>query len=227
MKKALFVSISINCLIVFFIVGKRYYYSRNTDADTVAPNSFHDQWNYMRSSVLNKLPIDNKDVVFVGNSLTEAFPVSEVFGHCCKNRGIGGNTTSHILARIGPIASKRPAKIFIEGGINDLIAAVSVDSIFKNYRDIIDLIRDTAYSTALYVQSIFPTSKTYANLNNSIMQLNKMLSDHCVAIGVTYIDIYSNLSKDGRLNSQLTEDGIHLNEKGYQIWQQAIESYVR
>lgn len=227
MKKALIISLSINCLLVLFFIGKRYYYSYGAGAGRNTKSSFYDQWDNMRNSVYAEIKIDTADIVFIGNSLTEGFPVTEIYGQRVINRGIGGNQTSHIIKRLPPIAAKRPSKLFIEAGVNDLNAGINVDSIFKNYRQIIDIIRDTAPTTCIYVQSVFPTSKDYTNINSGIVQLNKLLSAYCNEIGVKYIDIYNKMVNAGQLNNTLTEDGIHLNGKGYAIWKEAIEKYVQ
>lgn len=227
MKKAFYISFLFNVLIILFIAGKRYYYSYGASAGNASKVNFFDQWDKMRASTYASLPIDTSDIIFLGNSLTEAFPVTEIFGPHFKNRGIGGNQTSHILHRVGDIAISRPRKIFLEGGVNDLNAGCSVDSIFKNFLRIFDSIAIIAPKTKLYVQSIFPTCYEYSRVNDSIIALNKKLSRHCDLKGLTYIDIYSKIAEGSKLDSALTEDGIHLNAKGYTIWRQAIEQYLK
>jgi lysophospholipase L1-like esterase len=56
--------------------------------------------------------------------------------------------------------------------------------------------------------------------------LNERLIEFCAYNGVEYIDIYPHMVADGKLDSTLTYDGIHLNGKGYGIWRKAIEKYV-
>lgn len=226
MKKALIISVSFNVIIILFIAGKRYYYS-HPPAPSVSQVNTYDIWNETRNSLLSNLPIDSNDIVFVGNSLTEGFPVAEIFGSHVKNRGIGGNRTYHIIQRMNKILNSHTKKIFIEAGINDLRDGVSVDSVFKNYRQIIDFIRDTSPKTFIYVQSVFPTSGEYAKFNIAVAELNKLLTDYCAEIGVKYVDIYSMLLQNGQLNDRFTDDGLHLNGKGYRIWEKAVETYVK
>jgi lysophospholipase L1-like esterase len=91
------------------------------------------------------------DIVFAGNSLTEAFPVAELFGPHVQNHGIGGNQTSHILARIGLIAAAKPLNIFLEVGINDLFNRVSRDTIMQNYVAIVHKIQGLSPDAQLYI----------------------------------------------------------------------------
>jgi lysophospholipase L1-like esterase len=226
MKRLLLISLSFNVLIILFIAGKRYYYS-HPPAYVAAQINSYDTLNDMRNSLLSSLPIDSTDIVFVGTSITEGFPVTEIFGQHVKNRGIAGNRTYHLLDRITPIAMMHPKKIFIEAGVNDLRDGVSADSVFKNYIKIIDIIRATSPKTLICVQSVFPTTWGYEEINDHIVQLNNILIDYCTAFGLKYIDVHAALMQDGKLDSQFTGDGLHLNGKGYKLWQSAVEKYVK
>jgi len=220
MKKYLIASIVFNVVIVAFLIGKRYYYAGN-----YAKISY-DPWNEMRVSVYEDLFIDTSDIVFVGNSLTEGFPLTEMFGAHVKNRGIAGNITSNVLNRIESIAAKRPKKIFLEIGVNDFNASLAINTTFNQYIQIINKIADISPTIHIYVQSVFPTCMSYTKINDSITSLNSKLKGYCEKNGIEYIDIYSALLKNNLLDSSLTEDGIHLNGKGYDIWKKAIDRYV-
>lgn len=226
MKKALIISVAFNVLILIAFAGKRYYYSHQPEAPKVR-NVFFDQWNTMRTSLFAQHPVSDSDIVFVGNSLTEAFPVTEIYGARYKNRGIGGNSTEHILHRIQGIAQGNPKKIFLEGGVNDLIAGVPVDSIVINYKLIINAIQMESPVTVIYAQSLLPTALKYGHLNKLINDVNSTLAAVFKKEGIEYIDLHSRMAKGGELNIGLTEDGIHLNSKGYEIWQEAIAPYIK
>lgn len=223
MKRLLIISITLNCFVVLFIIGKRYYYAR--PKVIAAPKRF-DQWGIMRNSLYNMHPVDSNDIVFVGNSLTEAFPVTELFGVNCKNRGIGGNMTSHILARIETIAAEHPKKIFIEAGINDFSFGGSISSTYSNYIKILHIIDSISPRTLVYVQSTIPTCGPYGVYNDSVRSLNRMLSNYCSQSKTVFIDVYSEMLAGSKMDSTLTEDGLHLNGKGYTIWQKTIEPYL-
>lgn len=224
MKKALIISISMNILIVGIFAGKRIYYRQPQMQSS--STSCLDQWNEMRVSLFNMHAVDSNDIVFVGDSHTEAFPVTELFGSHAKNRGIGGNKTVNILQRIPTIARYHPRKIFIECGVNDFINGNSADSAFVNYTAIIDSIKKESPNTLVYVQSTIPTRGYYNTANSSIAALNTRLSNYCKNKGVVYIDLCSKITHDGQLDGSLTSDGIHLNGKGYEIWQREIEGYL-
>lgn len=223
MKKALIISVAINLIIVGFIGAKRYYYAHSQS--TSSPEIF-DHWGIMRNSLYDLHPVDSTDIVFVGNSLTEAFPVTELFGPHCKNRGIGGNKTSHILQRIDNIAKYKPRKLFIEAGINDFVFGGNVDTTFNNYVQIINIVTSQSPRTRIYIQSTIPTCGPYEKFNTSVKKLNARLIDYCKKGGIRYVDVYSEMVSGDKMDSTLTEDGLHLNGKGYSIWKKAIEAYI-
>lgn len=227
MKKLLIISVAINCLVVLFFVAKRYYYSYGAGAvPAEQKNTSYDQWNYSRTSLLNTLPLDTTDIIFIGNSLTEGFPVTELFGKHVKNRGISGNATWHLLGRIEKIAVGQPKKIFIEIGVNDFNFGSSVDSAFDNYRAIISIIRNVSPRTRIYVQSLTPTGMKYKKILDSIITLNERLRTYCIEQAIAYIDLYTPLAKESQLDSAYTEDGIHLNGKGYAVWGNQVKRFI-
>ena len=83
--------------------------------------------------LFESLSRNSHSIVFLGNSLTQNFELSEFFpNHKIKNRGINGDVSAGILNRVKSITALHPSKIFIEMGINDLGTGVSNDRILKN-----------------------------------------------------------------------------------------------
>lgn len=226
MKKALIISLALNIAIIGIFAGKRYYYSYGPGAGNNNGIDFNDKWNRMRASVYNDLSIDSTDIVFVGNSLTEGFPVTEIYGKQVKNRGIGGNTIKQLLGRIEDIAKSRPQKIFIEIGINDLRSGTATKEVLLTYSQIVEAIRQRSPRTIIYIQSITPTRGQYANINDSIVTCNNLLFDYCNVARVTFIDLYTHLANNNQLDSAMTGDGIHLNDKGYKAWESVLNGYL-
>ena len=70
----------------------------------------HERW----VSQFEELPIASGDTVFLGDSITEGGSWHELFPESSvRNRGIGGVTTSGILARIDQIRHGKPGQIFL------------------------------------------------------------------------------------------------------------------
>jgi lysophospholipase L1-like esterase len=211
-------------LVVSFFIGKRFLLAKKSDNKDI---KIQYAWNDARKNLYTQLPISDSDIVFLGNSLSEGFPLNEMFHSLAiKNRGIAGNKTSHILARLDVIVKQHPKKIFLEAGINDLIAKISVDSTFKNYKKIITTIRSTSPKTTIVVQLTLPTCKEFAYCIPDIIALNKDIANYCKEEKIKTVDLYTPFYKSGGLDSSVTEDGVHLNGTGYLRWKNEIAPII-
>jgi len=223
-KKWFIVSVSLNVAIILFIVGKRIYYGTGPSKQTIA--NYTDIYDSVRVGVFDLLMIDTNDIVFVGNSLTESFPVTEMIGERAVNRGIRGDLTCHILKRIEYIALNQPKRILLECGINDLDQEINEDSILVNIGKIIHRIQELSPRTYIYVHSITPTCQGYSRLMPAIQRLNPKIRAMCDEAGVAYIDLYAALIKGSGLDSAYTYDGVHLNRRGYLQWFSALGKFL-
>lgn len=177
------------------------------------------------------LPITSKDIVFLGNSITERGLWSEIFNDVhCKNRGIGGQQTQDILERLHQVTDGKPKKIFLLIGINDLNGdPARTAKAVANIRTIIERIQTESPKTKLYVQSILPVGKSREEKNREVKKANPEIKKICDEKGVTYIDIHSAFAdEEGYLKQEYTiNDGLHLNGAGYMAWAEILRPYVK
>lgn len=185
-----------------------------------------------RDDVLSKLPKDSDEIVMLGNSLTHNFEWHEMFKNAnIKNRGIGGDITKGVLQRLNDVIESKPKKVFIEIGINDLSHGYPIDSIFYNYKKIIQTINSKNPKTKIYIQSLLPTKCLFQDTNkpiiDSVYVLNKKLKEYCEIYNLTYIDLFSYFLKDGTLNPKYDcGDHLHLSGEGYMEWCRLIKTYI-
>lgn len=183
--------------------------------------------NKARVELQSSLKKEKTDIIFLGDSKTEGFPVSEMFSDLrIKNRGIGGNTTQDVLDRLETITEGRPQKIFLEIGLNDLSNNLSPNKAFNNFSLICSRIKKETPETTLYVQSITPTGQGQKGLNPKINQYNSLVYKYCSENNITYINIHHHFLKNQELNKAYTIDGVHLNSKGYFLWKDLISNYI-
>lgn len=222
MKKAFYISLLFNILIISFIIGKRFYYTQPVVSNQT---DWSEAWNQQKNDLFSAAPINRGDIVFIGDSHTDRFLLNDLYP-CRKirNRGIGSNTTIQVLSRLDDIMKAKPEKIFLQIGVNDLAFGYSPDSTFNNIIKIAERIKGNA---TLYITSVFPTRSSGGYLNNAIKILNEKIAGYCSANGITYINLYPKLILKGELNKEYTIDNSHLNAKGYTIWRQTIEPYLK
>lgn len=172
--------------------------------------------------LFERLPVGPDDVLFVGDSLTEGGPWHELLQDArCKNRGIGGDTTAGLLARVGPLLAARPAQVFLMAGVNDLLQKVPVETVAANHQAMLALVQAP---TRVVLQGCLPLDPVTLGEgdNGVIRELNERLRAIAETHGATFVDLYPLFERDGRLAAELSSDGLHLNGQGYMVWRDAI-----
>ena len=119
------------------------------------PDSIFSTYYHQRVTLFQSLPATKGDIIFVGNSITDGGEWSELFDdNRIRNRGISGDISAGIIHRIYEIAKRKPAKVFLMIGVNDLARNISPDSVVKNISLIISYLQEHTASTKVYVQRV-------------------------------------------------------------------------
>lgn len=187
-------------------------------------------WNHkvtMYSILLNT----EDEIIFLGDSLTDRCEWAELFSNPnVKNRGLSGDKTDGVLDRLDEITESKPDKIFIMIGVNDIRHNVKIDSVIKNYNTIIKNIKKESPKTKIIIQSVLPVNNKIGKTkttNIKVDSLNYLIKEIAKKFNIPYVDINSKLKDDeGRLDKKYSEDGLHINGKGYLVWKSVIENYV-
>ena len=187
-----------------------------------------------RASLFSKLTITPKDIVFIGNSITNGAEWNELFPRKrVKNRGISGDTSEGVYDRLDPVVKGKPAKIFILIGINDISRDVKVEDIVLNMKRIVKEIQKKSPKTKIYIQSILPVNPDFGIFKGHekpqlIKEINQQYQNIAKEYKVNYIDLYSYFLEEGtdKMNKNYTNDGLHLLGEGYLLWSEIIKPYL-
>ena len=221
MKKALIgVSVGLNVLVLAIVLAVASgIASRWIASQFLGPG--YDRW----VSQFKLLPVQPGDIVFLGDSITEGGSWHELFpGLPVRNRGIGGDTTTGVLARLHQVTDGKPSKIFLLIGTNDLAMGADVADIVSNVESIVETIQASSPETQVFVQSVLPRDADY---RKDIEAINAGIQR---AIGgkAVWVDLYALLldARDGSIRDDLSNDELHLMGEGYRIWRDAIGPFV-
>ncbi|GAA4441590.1 hypothetical protein GCM10023188_40290 [Pontibacter saemangeumensis] len=217
-------------LLLFFLIS--------TAAAQVKPvqlaDSLFSTYYHQRATLFESLPQTQGDIIFLGNSISDGGEWSELFADGrMKNRGISGDNSAGVLHRLEEVALRKPAKVFLLIGTNDLAQNVSADSLLKNMRWIADYLKEKTPATQLYIQSILPVNERFQKFGGHtskrelIRKVNAQLQADASKHSYIYLDLHTPFSDNtGRLDARYTNDGLHLNGDGYAFWKHLIYDEV-
>ncbi len=172
-------------------------------------------------------------ILFVGSSSFRKWTdVSNYFpGYTIINRGFGGSTIPDVIFYAPEIIIPyHPKQVVIYCGDNDLASsdAVTADTVFERFRVLFELIRKGLPGENILFISIKPSPsrirlKEKMEKANLLIQTYLSLQQHA-----GFVDVYHKmLNPDGSIMKGIfLEDNLHMNAKGYAIWQKAITPYL-
>ena len=178
-------------------------------------------YDYRESRVtLLRVLSSQHELVLLGDSLTDWGEWPELLGRPVANRGIAGDTTEDVRARLGDVLATRPKTIAMMVGVNDLLRGGTEKGTGDGVLALVEEIRKQAPGTRLLVQSLLPVrAPGDGELNARIARINARLAEGATAGGYRYLDIAHALrGTDGRLEQRFTLDGLHLSGEGYRAW---------
>jgi hexosaminidase len=228
MKTIFKISIAFNLLI---IAGMQYLAVKGKDhVEQFLAKNILDVRHEQLLSMFRACPDTKGAIIFLGNSITEGGNWEEIFQmDNILNRGIGGDVTAGVLARMDEIVRHEPSKLFICIGTNDLARGVEIPDIIANYEAIIETVREASPETVIYVQSVLPVGEKvfFGHDNGKIKSLNEEIIKMCAEKQITYIDLYTGFTdSNGYLDPQYTNDNLHLLGGAYLVWKDKIAQYV-
>jgi lysophospholipase L1-like esterase len=169
-------------------------------------------------------------VVLLGDSITEGFEVAKYLpGRRVLNRGIGADVIGNAMPKDDPrgvlkrldesVFDCAATDVFLMIGINDLGSGRTPEVMEQGYREILQRIKKRTPAVRVHVQSVLPTRGNYAKHNANVLDFNQRLQKLAKEFEYDYVDVHKLMLDDkGELKPELTPEGLHLNEKAYEIW---------
>lgn len=173
---------------------------------------------------LARLPRARRDVVFIGDSITQAWDYGDpgFFRNGWIDRGISGQTTSQMLLRFSAdVIALKPRVVHIMAGTNDVAGntgPTTLDAIEANIAAMVTLAKAAGIKVVL--AAVPPAAKFSwaADLQPApvIAALNRRLRALASRDGVTFVDYAPVIGMpDGAMTAALSLDGVHPNACGY------------
>jgi lysophospholipase L1-like esterase len=202
--------------------------------DLVAQKKFPFQDDILKFKKQDSIHFPEKgQVLFVGSSsFTKWTDIQDYFpGYKILNRGFGGSSLPDVIRYANDIIFPyQPKQVVIYCGDNDLASSDTVTSkiVFERFKQLFLLIRDNLPQAHVLYVSIKP-SPSRQRLMPAMEDVNNRIKKYLSKKRRTgFVDVYHKmLMSDGNPMADIfVEDKLHMNARGYAIWQKAIQPYL-
>lgn len=187
---------------------------------------------------LNQVSVLEPDVIFIGDSIVEYYPLQELFGTAktIVNRGIRGYQTKLLLENLDAhLYGDAVDQIVLLIGTNDIGKDIPINEALDNLERVIQSIARDYPLSQIKLLSILPVNEgekykqtVYIRTNEKIREWNQAYEALVSAyMQVDFVPIYDSLTgSEGQLKKDYTTDGLHLSVAGYQALSEALKEYL-
>lgn len=185
---------------------------------------FRKLWQSRRADWDKSKEADQGAVVFFGDSITQGwgslakdFPTLKV-----ANRGISGDTTRGLLARIqGDVLDLHPRAVSLLIGTNDLDQGATPETVAANMKAIVAMLHKADPKMPVIINKVMPRGpKQDRNFAELIPKLNRLYEEAFKGDSrVTFFDSYALfVNAEQSVNKDEFPDLLHPNAAGYAKW---------
>ena len=187
---------------------------------------------------LNRVSVLEPDIIFIGDSIVEYYPLQELFGTAktIVNRGIRGYQTGLLLDNLDAhLYGDAVDQIVLLIGTNDIGKDIPMNEALDNLEGVIQSLNRDYPLSQIKLVSILPVNEgeeykqtVYIRTNEKIREWNQAYEALASAyMQVDFVPIYDSLTDSkGQLQSAYTTDGLHLSVAGYQALSDALKTYL-
>jgi lysophospholipase L1-like esterase len=173
-------------------------------------------------------------IVFAGSSsFTKWKDVAMYFpGYPIINRGFGGATLVDLIYYVDEAIIKyQPRQVFIYCGENDIadVDTVSPATVFNRFKTLHTiLLKKLPRSTKIVFVSLKPSIARW-HLESKFIEANQLIQTYIATQkNIQYLDVHALMLDENNevLKDIFIADKLHMNPKGYLIWQKAFAPYL-
>jgi lysophospholipase L1-like esterase len=203
----------------------------NAIAQNTKPAFWQDIQNFRKQDSLQAPPLH--PILFVGSSsFTKWTDVQNYFpGYTILNRGFGGSTLNDLLRYEEDVIFKYdPKQIVIYCGDNDVASSdtITAETVLGRFKILFADIRDVFPKVPVVYVSVKPSPARW-RLKEKAITVNDLIENYLKKQkNAEFVSIWNDmLGRDGKPKSDIfIEDNLHMNAKGYAIWQKQIQPYL-
>lgn len=169
-------------------------------------------------------------VLFVGSSSIRMWDLEASFPECeTINRGFGGSQIADVL-RYAPriVLPYEPRAIVFYAGDNDIAGGKTAERVLRDFETFVLEVHADLPRTRIVFLAIKPSIARWS-LVEEMRRANRFIEELArTDQRLAFVDLDAPmLGADGRPRPELfAEDGLHLNERGYELWTRLVEAHL-
>ena len=187
---------------------------------------------------LNQISLLEPDMIFIGDSIVEYYPLQELLGtvKTIVNRGIRGYQTRLLLENLDAhLYGDAVDQIVLLIGTNDIGKDILMNEALDNLEGVIQSLNRDYPLSQIKLVSILPVNEgeeykqtVYIRTNEKIREWNQAYEALASAyMQVDFVPVYDSLTDtEGQLKKDYTTDGLHLSVAGYQVLSEALKGVL-
>ncbi len=194
-------------------------------------------WKERHDKFLRRAREGDIDLLFLGDSITEGWANNAVWQKHyaplkAANFGIGGDTTQNVLWRLlnGEVEGIIPRVAVLMIGTNNFgLHGDAPDAVARGVATVVQTLRKKLPRTRVLLLAIFPRDeKPGTPMRLKIQKTNEQIARLHDGKAACFLDIGPKfLAPDGTLSREIMPDFLHLSEKGYGIWAEAMNPLLK
>lgn len=174
---------------------------------------------YQRKTMKWSKETNTCDVLLAGDSMVSYFKTQLNI----SLQGIAGDTTKGLLNRIQLIKKTQASHVFIHIGTNDIVLEdMTIDQTMDHLKQIIDILKP-AKSIIITPLPVVESQISALNKNRTNRHLKSLTHRIVNAFPNQHMNIFDDMINRHNMAYFYQDDGLHLNEHGYAIY----ESYIK
>jgi len=189
-------------------------------------------WEERHASVVEQAGKGEAELILIGDSITHGWEgqaglFEKFFGNYKPiNMGFGGDRTQHVLWRLehGEVDGISPkAAMLMIGTNNSNNEDNTAEEIADGIVAIVEKLREKLPETKILILAIFPRGEGPSPQREKNAKASEIASRMADEENIFYLDIGEKfLEDDQTLSKEIMPDLLHLSEKGYEIWGEAV-----
>lgn len=169
-------------------------------------------------------------ILFVGSSSIRRWPTALAFPDLpVINRGFGGAHVSDVNFYYEQVITPyRPATIVFYAGDNDIGAGKTPEQVLSDFETFMARVSKSLPDTRVLFLSIKPSFARWQHWPTMI-ETNELIQRFIAGQpNLSFVDMATPLlTAEGKPKDVFVEDGLHLNEAGNRLWQQALRPHLQ